>query len=125
MYFYLLFLSFHSMPSTQTSPKPVAQKPNPDPLITNMKQESLTPPRFPFSGTPDYLKNPPVTEPRRNPPRESSKKQPPFNLCPKNNVTTCHCEGLKIVIPPPSPDIPPCPKNLREQFKHWDLSPKK
>ena len=112
------------MPSTQSSSVNAAQKSDSDPLIRNVKQESITPPRFPFSGTPDFLKDPPKTETRKNPPRDSSKRQPPFNLCQVNKVFTCHFEGLKIVIPPPSSDIPPCPKNLEEQFKHWDLTPK-
>lgn len=97
-----------------------------DPLIRNMKQESISPPRFPFSGTPDYLKQPKQVitaeeTARKNPPRESSKKDN-FQLCPANQVKTCHCPGLKVVIPPPGPDIPPCPKNLSKQFVHWDLT---
>ena len=50
-----------------------------DPLIRNMKHESISPPRFPFSGTPDYLKKPKqlITAEetaQKNPPREISKK---------------------------------------------------
>ena len=117
------------MPTTRSGKSSSPEKSKSPPAIidqTNIKQESVTPPRFPMCGTPDWMKDPPPHKnPRRNPPRQSSNKKPPFNLCPANDHSTCHCEGLRIIIPPPSPSIPPCPKNLNQQFKHWDLRPKK
>ena len=116
------------MPTTRSVKCSSPEKSKSPPAIidhTNIKQESVTPPRFPMCGTPEWMKDPPKKEPRRKPPRQSSNKQSPFYFCPSNNYRTCHCEGLRIIIPPPSPSIPSRPKNLSAQFKHWDLKPKK
>lgn len=113
------------MPITRSGKDTNASKET-DPLILNMKQESVTPPQLFFSDS--YLNqtaNQQPNDPRHNAFRESSEKDPVTTTCLAAKHGTCLCSGLKIVIPPPSPSIPPCPKNLNDQFKHWDLNPKK
>ena len=117
------------MPTTRSG-RDTSSPQKPEITIHNIKKESVTPPRFPFSETPPWMNSQlPPTQPkftdqqtRKNPPRESTSRGPNYTLCPANQVSTCHCSGLRIVIPPPSPSIPPCPKDLRQQTAHWDLT---
>lgn len=73
MIIYFIFTSSYffkpicTMPTTGSGTNTNMPNQTPDPLIVNMKQESISLPRFPFSGNPDYLKNSLNIEIRKKP----------------------------------------------------------